>query len=380
MTTASPPFTGSVTSNNVAIATFPKGVSTRGTVPYYSIESLQANFGNFYSLPNRLQGMDVQVIYISPKGQLFHLHGKNAGMEGVRLNKTLQGEQHWPFELVLSKGAYVLGADIEKVNINERIIQFGVIIGGDRPHLTPYQYHLAEEHWWNGQDENQDGWLGIFTRFSGWRWIKVRPDKTVTTAQTKSPTSMNQNTAMWDITWIAAKPYYSKVTFSETWQFTEADFAPNDGLSKDQTTDKRPYKHTFQLANRGDLPSPVKYIVSSPGQAAVSDNGVDNRMVPLPVTVASDGPFLVDTEDGVRTITSATERVDNFYYQYIRSSTILDYLLGDLASTGLPLGYGFDQRFMYTIAPQSIAYLTVEHSNPDAVISCYVPQRYKRSL
>jgi hypothetical protein len=129
----------------------------------------------------------MQVIYISPDNQLFHLHGKDAGREGVRLNTQLQGEQHWPFELVTTKGAFIYGADIERVNVNERMISFGIIIGGDAPHLTPYQYHLAEDHFWNGQDENRDGWLGIFTRFSGWRWIKVRPFSTVDTPQKKSP-------------------------------------------------------------------------------------------------------------------------------------------------------------------------------------------------
>lgn len=358
--------------------TFPKGATTKGTVRYRSPVEMEI-YQNFDLLSRRLQGMDMQVIYISPDNQLFHLHGKDAGREGVRLNTQLQGEQHWPFELVTTKGAFIYGADIERVNVNERMISFGIIVGGDSPrHLTPYQYHLAEDHWWNGQDENRDGWLGIFTRFSGWRWIKVRPSKTVDTAQKKSPMANNQNTAMWDVNWIAGTPFYSKVTFKDVWTASLKNFAPADGLALGETTDPRPYKGTIVLANRGDLPAPVKYIVSSPGTAAVSDNG-QPRMVELPQTIASDGNYLVDTEEGHRALTAATERIDNIFYQQARASKILEFVLHDIGSLGEPLGYRFNKRFLYTIPPRTIAHLKVEHSSVAGQIAAFVPQRYKRS-
>jgi hypothetical protein len=351
--------------------TFPVGSYTKGTVRYRTPDEMLV-YQNFDMLSRRLQGMDMQVIYISPDNQLFHLHGKDAGREGVRLNTQLQGEQHWPFELVTTKGAFIYGADIERVNVNERMISFGIIIGGDAPHLTPYQYHLAEDHFWNGQDENRDGWLGIFTRFSGWRWIKVRPFSTVDTPQKKSPLANDQNTAMWDIKWIAGTPFYSKNTFREVWQAGLTNRSPSSLL------DPRPYKGTIVLANRGDLPAPVKYIVSSPGQAAVSDGGT-SRMVTMPLTIASDGNYLVDTEDGHRVLTASTERIDNIFYERIRASRLLDFALHDLASLGEPLGYRFNKRFLYTIPPRSIAHLNVEHSSSTGVIAAFVPQRFKRS-
>jgi hypothetical protein len=355
----------------ITSVTYPLGARTRGTVRYRTPPEMLV-YQDFSMLSRKLQGMDMQVIYISPDNQLFHLHGKDAGREGIRLNTQLQGEQHWPFELVTTKGAYIYGAEIERVNVNERMINFGIIVGGDSPrHLTGYQYHLAEDHWWNSQDENRDGWLGIFTRFSGWRWIKVRPFGTVDTPQKKSPMANDQNTAMWDVKWIAGSPFYSKVTFRDSWT------ASLQNMS-DDPDDPRPFKGTITLANRGDLPSPVKYIVSSPGHAAVSDNGED-RIVELPITITSDGPYLVDTESGHRTLTAATERVDTFWYKRARAAKLLDYALHDLESLGEPLGYRFNQRFIYTVPPRSVAHLKVEHSQIGGSVIAYLPQRYKRS-
>lgn len=314
-------------------------------------------------LPRSLQGLDTRVIYISPDRARFDLiGGPMEGRQGVYLSEEFQGEHHWPFELLLTEGAYELGATVERTNILKREISLGVTIGGHTPPLTNYQYRMAESRWWDGQDENRDGWLGIYTRFSGWRWLRVRPSKTVTTGQSRDPVYAGNNTATWSINWIAQKPYYSKPALFKTFKVSDA--GSHTGI--------------ITLANRGDLPIPTQFIVSAPGQASVED-GTTGRMVELPYLAASDGYTLCDTDRQARTLTASNDPVDNVFYQIARQSKILDFFLHDIIETGLPVWKRFDKRFMATVPPRTIAQIHVKHDNPHGTITAVMPQRYKRS-
>jgi hypothetical protein len=331
------------------------------------------NYANFNSLPPWLRGMNTHVLLLPPNGSMFNLAGPNAGREGVRLANQLLGDQSWPFDLVITESPYMYGAEIDRVNINKREFNIGVVIGNHAPPMTEYQYRMAEAHWWAGQDEQQDGWLGIYTRFSGWRWIPVRPSETVKTPQKMDNTAFGNNASQWDIMWMAARPYYTKPALYRVWKA-----ADSGASSLSQTLGQQVFKGILPLANRGDLPSYASFYITSPGQAVVQDNNGDN-MVPLPVTAASDGDYWCDTEPGHRTLTAAADPVDNPIYKYLRSSVLLDFLLHDLDSLGLPLQLRFDRRFVYNIPPRSVVNLKVEHTNPLAEIVAVVPQRFKRS-
>jgi hypothetical protein len=338
----------------------------------------------FEKLSPRLKGMGTQVVYISPDKQLFHLAGPNAGREGVSLATQLLGDQQWPFDVVVQESAYMMGASIERVNINKRMFNLGVIIGRHNPPMTEYQYRMAEDNWWQSQDEQQDGWLGIWTRFSGWRWIPVRPDKTVQTAQKMDNVAFGNNVSTWDITWIAARPYFTKPALYSTWK---AKLAPGTATSEPIMAPTQPnpiaggpdlYTGTINLANRGDLPSYVSFLVSSPGEAWVQDNDSE-RMVKLPYTAKTDGIYLCDTEPGHRTLTAAKDPVDNLLYDVIRQSKILDFFLHDTGALGLPLQLRFNDRFMYRVPPKTSVALTVQHSKANGTITAFLPQRHKRS-
>lgn len=320
-------------------------------------------------LSPRLQGMDIRLLYISPDGQLTHLAGPDEGREGVHLASVLQGDYHWPFDQVITEGAYQLGATIERTNVNKRVINFGVMIGGGHPPMSHYQYHMAEDRWWNGQDPDRDGWLGQYTRFSGWRWIRVRPAKTVDTALKQSPVAYGNNFAQWDVNWVCQTPYYTKPALFKTWKAADA--------LVDDDRDPVAGEGIITLANRGDLESHVKYLVSSPGQAIVQDN-YSNRYITLPELVKTDGTVLVDTDPTQRTLTSSTDPVDNLFYKIIRSSKILDFFLHDLEQTGLPVWQRFDSRFTFTVPPKTVVSLRVKHSNPNGIITAILPQRYRR--
>jgi hypothetical protein len=358
---------------------FPPGptVTSLGTPP---LLDLPVPFG---MLPPKLQGMGTTVIYVDPLGNLFDLAGPNAGRQGVRLWQSLNGDQQWPFEQVFSHSPYIMGASINRQNIPERKFNLGVVIGSHNPPMSEYQYRMAEDAWWAGQDETNDAWMGVYTRFSGWRWIPVRPCETVKTPQAIDSTAFGNNASRWDLEWCAARPYFTKPALFATWQAATSGpaAAPPGALLGGLINDLiGPLYHsgTLHLANRGDLPSFVSYLVSSPGQAIVQDNN-STRMVTLPHTAASTGSYLCDTEPAHRTLTAANDPQDNLLFDLIRQSQILNFFLSGVAQEGLPLMLAFTNRFLYQIPPATEVAFTVYHSNPAGVITASVPQRFKRS-
>ena len=239
---------------------------------------------HFLQLPPPVRGMKTHAVYLKPdQKRLFNLAGPNKGREGVRLATQLMGDQQWPFKQVLTNSPYMFGAIIERQNIPERTFDMGIIIGSQAPPMTEYQYRLAEDNWWDGQDETNDGWLGIYTRYSGWRWIPVRPHETVKSPQKLDPTAYGNNASQWDITWVAARPYFTKPALYQTFKAANAG-APKpppqgggilSGVIEfvDELTGLSEYFWgTLPIANRGDLPSFVSFLVSSPGQAILQDN------------------------------------------------------------------------------------------------------------
>lgn len=357
-------------------------------------EAEVAAYDQWDKLPKRLQGLETRVLYITPDGVLYHLYGgPHAGKQGVHLSEEFAGEHQWPFELLLSEGAYELGATVERVNVLKREINLNVVIGGEG--FNAYQYQMADNRWWDGQDEKRDGWLGIYTRFSGWRWIRVRPAATVDAGQTRDPLAWGNNTATWPIKWLAQKPYYSKPSCHETWRnnagvhgafgdilgFVETwgiQLAGALGLTELNTKLYAVGEGVVTLPNRGDLESHPQFLVSAPGKAWVED-GVTGRMVELPYLAESDGYVLVDTDPRERTLTASKDPIDNVFYQIARHSKILDFLLWEFDETGLPVWQRFSQRFMSSVPPKTMAHIRVRHSDPNGTITVNLPQRYKRS-
>lgn len=348
---------------------FPEGSASTNWVPLEE----RLKWVNFGSLPPRLRGENTHIIYLAPNGSMWNLAGPRAGKQGVRLNRSLVGDQNWPFDLVTTESAYMMGAEIDRVNVRARTFNLGVIIGGHTPVLTEYQMRMAEAHWWDGQDEDNDGWVGIYTRYTGWRWCPVRPYQTVGTPQALDSTAYGNNTVAYDLTWYAQRPYFTKPALYRTFEASKA------GPPVQKTwLDEPVYMGTLPIANRGELTSYVSFVVSSPGQASVQDNNSD-RMVELPYTSAADGDFLVDTEPGHRTLTAANDAVDNLFFKIARSSKILNFFLHDLTNLGLPMQLRFDKRFVYSIPPKTVVTFTVGHTNPNGTITAFVPQRFKRS-
>jgi len=359
-------------------ALLPSPLFPGSTTAAYVLPELDVG-SDFGALPLTLRGMETRCVYISPAGDLFNLTGPMAGLEGVRIITQLTGDQSWPIEQVLTRSPYIMGARINRTNVGERHFQAGIMIGSHSPPLTEYQYRMANNHWWASQDENNDGWFGMYTRFSGWRWIPLRIFQTIKTPQRIDPTAFGNNAAAWDISWIAQRPWFTKVALYDSFQasmVTTPTLAPAGSISG-TPEEAEYYWGTVVLANRGDLPSCAQFFITSPGQAIVQDND-SQRLVVLPLTTTNVGTYMCDTAPGVRTLTAANDPSDNLLFDFIRQSTILDFFLGGIANEGLPLAMQFQNRFIYQVPPQTVCSFTVGHSNPGGVITVLMPQMYKR--
>jgi hypothetical protein len=332
------------------------------TAQYMRPEAL-AIYQDFSNVPLAIRGLDTTVIHIAPNGNVTHLSGPNAGQEGVWAGQNIQGEQQLPFEQVILKSAFLMGATIQRTNYDERMINLRVLIVG----RNNYEYQIVDNRWWDGQDETRDAWLGIYSRFSGWRWIPVRPFKTVDTTQRMDPVAYGNNVAQWDITWIAARGWYSKPAVFDTWSAVGSS-ANKDGY----------FTGVVVLANQGDMPGYVQYLISGAGIAQVQDNNSD-KMVKLPELLESDGPGLCDTDPEQRTLTAANDSFDDDFFKLQQSAGILNFFLTNKRNAGKRWWQRGYTRFLYSVPPLTTMQFNVAHTNPNASITVMLTQRFKRS-
>lgn len=334
-------------------------------------ESDLIKWSNWGSIPPYLQSVDTKMIYIDPWGNVFHLNGPWAGKEGVAIYQNMQGEHHLPFEQIITESAYQLGATLERVNITKRLIDFRVFIG--RPGMNFMQYRICEDRWWQGQVMDQPGWFGVFTRFSGWRWIQVWPMKNSDTAQKFDATANGNNAAIWDVKWIAPRPYYSKPARYLAWH------AKDSGLPKVDEDDGRTYYHgKVAIENDGDMETYGVFQIEGAGFAKLQDND-SARMVTTPEIFAEDGLVQVNTDPIERTIVAENDAHDNLFFRIARSAGLFKFLLGGIGQRGQDIWERKYMRFMYAIPPHTTVTFDVQHTNPEAIINTVVPQRFQRS-
>ena len=330
-----------------------------------------AQYQSIEDVPYPLQAMETVMVYIDSNGNITHLNGPLAGKEGVTFWENLKGEHHLFFEQVTVEGAYMLGGLIDRTNYLIRKINFRVHIGS--PGMNNITYRMCEDRWWAGQDEINGGWFGVFTRYSGWRWIQVWPAKTVETAQKRDPVAYDNNQSIWDVDWIAPLPYYSKpAVTTQTWKASNAGPADADGF----------YHGVIAVPNRGDMATPVRYLVTgaSSGTCYVQDNN-SSTMVKVGPIEEADGDVLIDTDPTHKTVICQSDPYDQGFYNAQQASGLLNYFLqavGTPAHEALWLRVGY-LRFTNVIPPYSVVHLKVAHNNPNAQIAAQLPQRFKRS-
>lgn len=331
----------------------------------------------------QLQSNETKICYISPDGQRrYWLAGDWAGNRGVALQGGLQGVSGSPFEQKYTSGPYMLGESLDRTDYGKRAISLGVHIA---PHLnavsklkypnTNIAFRMLEQQWWQDWPEHHlepMGFWGEFTRFSGWRWARVRLGAASEDRLDLDPQAFDNNIIAQSMTIHAPFPFYSKNTLTKVWENNDDNveiFGKNRGI--------------LRLPNRGDYPQWPKFIVEGDGEVTIQD-GVTDRMVELPRIFPGDGMILVDTDPSKRTLTSEHDPIDTPFYKLIRNSEILDFLLGDLtqAKAGEPIGMRMEGGigFSSQIPARTMGVINVTHSNPHGKITMILPQWYRRGV
>lgn len=328
----------------------------------------------------QLRGLTTKMVYVSPDGRrLWNLAGAWAGKEGVVLDQKLQGSMHVPFEQRYSAGPYLLGETLERTDYRKRVMHMGVIVGPAINYLArqhfpdnEFSYRMIEDNWWTDWPENKRdpaGFIGEFSRTHGFRWFRARYGDANDQVLDLDPTAYGNNCQSWSMTVHGEFPFYSKRAWVAEWVNDEAN-AQLNGRNHGQLC----------LVNRGDWPQWPKYIIEGAGHVTIGD-GIIDRTVALPKTYESDGLILVDTDPAARTLTGSNDPADNFFYQLIRNSEILDYLLGDVtnADSGLPVGRRMPGGIGFTsqIPARSVHRVKVTHDNFRGKITAIVGQWYK---
>jgi hypothetical protein len=328
---------------------------------------------NWNLIPDAYTMEETIFVLLDQNGKKWDLNGPRAGRQGAQFGENITGMFQTPFTGKWSEGAYQIGGTLERIDYPKREIQCQIILGKQMScnpgtgNMRKPQYRIIEERWWSGwRDKKQDCFLGCFTRTHGWRWIKVRMLEAPKTTVVRDPTAHDNNLLAWDMTIVAAMPFWSKRGFMNQWK-NDADNAELFGVGKGE----------IHWVNRGDFDAWPKYLISAAtGECQIQD-GVINRMVDVATSSIKDGYILYDTDPTARIATSENEPVDNIFFELIRAAAILDFFLGEIAELGEPVWRRLRGRaFACPLPPRSFGSIKVQHTALDVSISMIVPQHF----
>lgn len=321
-----------------------------------------------------LRSEQIKWVWIHPNnGKIWHLEGPGRGREGVVLARELDGVMHAPFDIKYFEGAYMIGADPQRVDYPKRVVHFGVWIqpngNAERPSPGgPFAHHMITDAWWQSWSREVPGYLGCWTRTHGWRWLKLLLGEAPKHDLKISPVANGNNTTMVSITAHAPQPFYAKRAITKVWAASQ-----NDVIAHGVSTG------VISIPNRGTWRAHPKYLIQGKGTATVQD-GPEGKQIELPEIYTTDGAYImVDTDPARQTIVTEKDPIDSQLYKYMRNSQLLDLLFHDELASKLPAqrripgGVGFNNP----IPPRTVAHLKVTHDNPNATITVIMPQQYE---
>lgn len=325
-------------------------------------------------LPGVLASDLTRLVWIGPNNKWWELAGPFRGKQGVIAINAITGLGMVPFEHKYSEGPYLPGATLERVDIRKRLINFGVIINPNTNIMQAHhrssagRYRQIERSFWTSFSKEMPGFFGIWTRHTGWRWIKCILEPSTKDNYELDPAAFKNNAAKYDVSLVAVDPYFYKYPLYKTWKAEPGKTAKDkDGF----------WVGDLKLSNRGTVSAAPLYLITCPGQAKLCDG--PERMVTMGKTVSADDYYMVDTAENAKTVNGSTDPVDNAFYRFIRQAGLADFFLHDLAAQGLPLWRRWDdpQIFDFEVAPMSNVSLRVAHNYPNAEITAIIPQRFE---
>lgn len=361
----------------------------------------------FENLPVTWQAMATKVIYIGIDGSFWNLAGNYAGREGLTLAPHMMGFMHSPFKSIFSEGPYQIGGHYERTDYGKREFKFGVMVGTHYgPDESSWRYRMLEQRWWRAWSPSVPGYLCCFTRTHGWRFLRVQLGASPETPIELDPIAFDNNFMQWDVTAVAAQPFWQKKWPAVVWENNAVTSTPIaviqellltvnqftqdllSGLPADQALQpgKNIGSHTFNVWNNGDFPQWPKFLASAPGQVWIQD-GPGGNMLQIPtLTDASQGPILIDTDPTARTISSPADPNDPLLFGQLDNAGLLNILLQPIqgGTTSSTLWSQFRQFFTTPCPPSSTignqpSQVKVYHSDPTGTVTCYMPQQFDKA-
>lgn len=367
---------------------------------YWGIKATDwEQYTHWNHLPEALKANHIRIAYIGVDGSYWELAGPRAGYEGVVLEKEFLGPLGVPFEHKWTEGPYLIGSIRERTDYRKRPMSFGVVINPNSNIRAKYNipselvYFDTEARWQRAWSKEVHGWLGAWTRATGWRWFKVILDGGSQQTVGMDPTAFGNNMRRANVNIVSGDPYAYRTAFvSEPVGFDPdqplvevlhqgSTFKPLDWLLHPDGEPQMVHQSHVRGVNRGQIEAWPKYLVTGPGQTWIQD-GVSDVMVPCPKLYASDGFMMVDTDPEARTFTTSKEPVDNVFYRFARQVEILEYFpgLADLGDNGLPAWRRANGARFATPIPRETEFTTRLYTdNPNTKVTVLVPQRYENA-
>lgn len=338
----------------------------------------------------------IKVVLIGVDGSYWDLAGAFAGRQGLSMANHVVGLMLSAFKTLWTEGPYQIGAFYERTDWGKRTINIGVDVGTDTWGAPgSMRYMMLEQRWWRAWAVDQDGWLGVYTKTHGWRWLKVRLAESPNTPMELDPTTFENNYMRWDMVIAAGQPFFGKMTNQNSWQNTAATATPWDEvLYQLENTINQFLGDVLQGGggglvpgkdvgsgyvttwNNSDLTQWPKFLVSSPGRCWIEDGPGTGTMVAMPLTDTTRGTFMVDTDPNAQTITEITDPVNPLFYQIISNSSLVDLVLGNLTTQDEPLWKQFSGHFFVPAPKRSLCTYKVYHSQEDGLVQLLMPQQF----
>lgn len=341
------------------------------------------------ALPERMRAEHIESRIIDTNGNVWHLSGPNAGVEGAMINGAIDGLGEIPGKGVWSETA-------NSAPYFERWI--------DSRHEIAFRALLIDDHafgWYGTRRRFMDGlkvdtpsWFTVTSRLHGEVWLPVLRDS-VHTIYEDDPTADDTNYSLHELVLAASgDPRWRRPDRVGMWQSTNGQKVGSIRVVNRSDVPIRPY-FICEAPGRIKLPDGPAAVITAPdaedhidfpgllglfGLSWLTPRGLRRHREPemvIDFTLYEDEHTLIDTDPCNRIAISDKDPVDNIGLQFIRNSEIASLITGNAGERGQTIMERLrGQGFSVPIPARSEASLPVYHSRPGGRIWCVVPQRF----
>jgi hypothetical protein len=344
------------------------------------------------------RGEFISCAWIGSDGYHWPLTGQDAGVEGGFVTGPIDGMVHVPAEGVWTNFAYS-PPRFERTVDGRREISFTLGLASN----TKLGWYDTETRFWRGCTMNSTGYWSVTTRRHGQLWLPMQLLDAPKCALPDDPTFQAMGG-------VALHEVVLAVDGSPRWR------RPDTFVGPYVNRPGSPYVGYLRIANRGTEPAWPLFFVDAPGKVWLPDGpnafksaernplddwpklselfGIpfidqitgswtrtrDANMIEVPELLAGEHA-VIDTDPTHRIAITAIDPVDNMIKKFIRKSELINWLLGEYGSSGLPLLQRFrGQGFSVPIPPRSVATLPIVHERLGGRIWVQLPQLFESAL